>query len=111
MGADRIAALVPFQPTTSREFHAADTLRVFARLFWTGNADQPAVTLRLEGPVSIPPRPLPVTVAAVPRGAHQAVIDTTLPLKDLQAGDYVLIVDAPAAADHHSTRAVPFTIR
>ena len=36
MRADSIAALLPFQPTTTRTFAATDTLRVFAPLFWGG---------------------------------------------------------------------------
>ncbi len=93
MNGQLVAQLLPFQPTTSREFASGDTLKLFARLFWKGK-DQPAVTLTITGPGAPTTLTPPVTSQAADGGRMEAVVNTTLPLKALMPGKYHLAIDA-----------------
>lgn len=110
MNGSLIAQLLPFQPTTTREFRSSDTLKLFARLFWKGK-DQPAVTVTIDGPgapVTVTP---PVAVQAADRGRQEAVLDTTLPLKNLTPGRYHLAIDARLPNGQTAGRIVLFEVR
>lgn len=110
LGADQIRALVPFQPTTARTFTPADTLRLFARLFWESPDEGVELTVGVTGPVAIAARAIPVAPAA--DGTRRtAAFETGLPLQTLTAGDYVLYVEARLPNGQHAHRAVPFAVR
>ncbi len=110
MNAQLISQLLPFQPTTAREFASADTLKLFARLFWKGR-DQPAVTVSITGsgaPLTSTPA---VTVSAADGGRQEAVLDTALPLKNLVPGRYHLVVDARLPNGQTASRIVLFEVK
>jgi hypothetical protein len=88
-----IAGLIPFHPTTTREFAAADTLRLFARVFWP--ASQPATTVETTVRVTDSTTTKTVTLTGTPEADHlTATLDTTLPLAGLSAGTHVIEVNA-----------------
>ena len=115
MNASLIAQLLPFQPTTTREFRSSDTLKLFARLFWKGRG-QPAVTLRVTpaapGTESAALQVTPeVKPQAADGGRMEAVLDTTLPLKSLSPGRYHLAVDARLPNGQSAGRVVLFGVK
>ncbi|MEX2271133.1 MAG: VWA domain-containing protein [Vicinamibacterales bacterium] len=111
LGGDVIRALVPFQPTTTRAFAAADTLRIFTRLFWESNASHQAdLTFGVRGPSAIPSRTLPLSAIA-DGNRRQAAFETTLSLQKLVPGDYVLHVEARLPDGQTARRDVPFRVR
>ena len=97
---DVIQDLVPFQPTAQRVFETADSLEVFARVFWTGPM-QPDVRISIRGQgIS---RDLPQPVGRSFR--------TTLPLAGLPSGKYALEIGAVLPGGKLATRSVGFEIR
>jgi hypothetical protein len=109
INASIIAKLLPFQPTTSRQFTSADTLKLFARLFWKSK-DQPVVTLTIAGagaPVTMTPTIKTQTVD----GRQEAVLDTSVPLKSLAAGAYRLTIDARLSNRQSVSRVIPFEVK
>lgn len=111
MNASLIAQILPFQPTTTREFASADTLRVFARTFWKGK-DQPSATITISGGTMSPRTMTPeIKVQSVDGGRMEAVVDTTIPLKDLLPGRYHLAVDAKLPNGQPVSRVVVFEVK
>lgn len=114
MNASLISSLLPFQPTTTREFRSGDSLKLFARLFWKGK-DQPAVTLAITASDAGPKGPalqltLPVAMKTV-ENRQEAVVDATLPLKNLSPGQYHLSIDAKLPSGQTASRVVPFEVK
>lgn len=99
VGLDRLQPLVPFQPTTTRTFAAADSLRVFSRASWR-DAD---------GDVSFELRVVGSSLSVVTRGG--ATFDHTLSLGGLSPGAYVLRLTARLPSGDPALREVPFTVR
>jgi VWFA-related protein len=102
--------LVPFQPTTTRVFRQADTLRVFAPIFWESADTSAEVTIGVRGdgtrPVSVTP------VAGSPAGRRRdARFDTTFPLQPLSPGHYVLEITARLKSGQTAHREIAFEIR
>ena len=115
MNGSLIAQLIPFQPTTTRVFASGDTLKLFARLFYKGNG-APAVTLTITASDPGPKGPglrtsPPVTSTAADAGRMEAVLDTTLPLKNLAPGPYHLAIDAKLPNGQTAGRIVLFEVR
>ena len=108
LDADTIAALVPFQPTTIREFRPSDTLRVFARALWGGKDEQVSAAIRIAGG-ALPPTTLSVSPQADGNGRHAGRIDARLPLAGLAAGRYTLVLDIQRGKER-ATRNVAFAI-
>jgi hypothetical protein len=109
LGGDLIRGLVPFQPTTTRAFVAADTLRIFMRMFWESKDDNVELTFGVTGPKEIAARTLSLAAAA-DGNRKQAAFETTLPLLDLPPGQYVLHVEARLPNRQRARRGVPFQI-
>jgi VWFA-related protein len=107
-----IGPLVPFQPTLARAFAADDTLRIFGRVFWKG-ADQPTVTLAVTG-TRVSQREM-ATIASrdIDKGRREAVFDTMLPLKALNAppGQYQLAVQARRRNGQTAERVIVFDLK
>ena len=113
IGDKTIADLIPFMPTTIREFRSDDDVAVFLRIYEGG-----------KGPLA------PVRVSAkvrdkddAVRSSHDAVlaidyfsevrsadVDLSLPLAELSAGDYLLEVDA-VEGPRRVQRTARFTVR
>lgn len=109
MNASLIERLIPFQPTTTREFKSSDTLKLFGRLFWKGK-DQPVVSVSITGSGA----PVTVTVPATAKtveNRQEAVLDTVLPLKNLSPGQYHLVIDARLPNGQTASRVVPIKIQ
>jgi len=102
--------LVPFQPTTTRMFEASDTLRVFDRLFWASRDETVTVTLSVAG-TPVPSQTLTLEGSRTANGRFDAALDTTLPLSDLPAGQYVLAIDAKLSNGQTARRTVAFEMR
>lgn len=110
--AGTIAALVPFQPTTTRAFAASDTLRIFAHVLWSGKDPkdaQAAVTLSVTGAAQ-PPVAVAVTAPVDATGRHAGSLDARLPLAGLSPGRYTLVVGAQLGKQR-AARDVAFEIR
>jgi hypothetical protein len=108
-----INSLVPFQPTTTRTFKAADTLRVFDRLFWGSKDATVDVTLTITGPSTIAPQVLHVTGApAATNASHrEGTLTALVPMKGFVPGAYVMHVEARLANGQTSRRDVPFEVK
>jgi VWFA-related protein len=99
-----IAQLIPFQPTTARVFARADTLRVFAKLFWKGKA-VPAATVSIGG--------VTVSLAISPvdfGGRFEGVVKATVPVAKLTPGAHVLTIEA-VMVGQRVFRHVPVEVR
>jgi VWFA-related protein len=111
LGGEVIQRLVPFQPTTRRAFLAEDTLRIYMRMFWTTNDNNVELTFSVTGPKAIAARAVPLAAAAAADGnRRQATFETTLPLRGLPPGDYVLHVEARLPNRQTARKAVPFQL-
>jgi hypothetical protein len=132
-----LADLVPFQPTTDRAFSAADSLKIFAPVFWKGTvAGRVAQSARSPVPVSIgggATGPGAATVTLSIRQGSRLLVErrdqlepdaetsdtaalshasfvATLPLKGVPPGDYVLTI-AVSATGRPAKREVAFSIK
>jgi hypothetical protein len=107
--------LVPFQPTVERAFSAADTLQIFAPLFWRGLDSATAVvgiSVKRGDAVMKSTR---TTVSGDGAGtgsrAQQATVSGNLSLNGLPAGDYVLEIEGRLTSGSIARRSVAFVIR
>ena len=102
--------VIPFQPTVSRVFSAADVLRVFGHVYWKDQA-QPAATMKLTGPngtTSVAPQ----LIAQKPAGGQQdAVIAAMLPIRGMAPGKYHLAISATLPGGKPVTRDVLFEVK
>ena len=111
VGLDTIRSLVPFQPTTTRTFASTDTLRIFARVFWRTKHPHADLRVSVQGPSPVPPQTTSIAGVRAPTGHTQGRLSTTLPLRGLTPGAYVLRVEAVQPDGKPFARLVPFEIR
>lgn len=111
VGLDTIRTLVPFQPATARTFSNTDTLRVFARVFWRTKHPNTDVRVSVQGPTPVPPQTTSIAGLRAPTGHTQGRFNTTLPLRGLTPGSYVLRVEAVHPNSKSFVREVPFEVR
>jgi len=105
-----IAGLMPFHPTTMREFSATDSIRLFTRAFWPAKDGPAAVDATVRVVDSAIARTL--SLAGTPEGYHRtATLDTMLPLTGLSAGTHVIEVEVTAANQKPASRQIVFDIR
>jgi hypothetical protein len=109
-GTAEIQSLVPFQPTTARTFSAADTLRVFARLFWASKIATAQISLDVAGAPSSRQN-LTVTGSQAAHSSYEATLDTTVPLSGLAPGPHGLEITAHLANGQAVTRSLGFEVR
>jgi VWFA-related protein len=103
--------LVPFQPTTTRVFARADTLRLFAPIFWDSPASSLDVTIGVSGDATIGPRHEEVAGRATTGRQHRGALETTVPLASFPPGQYVFEITARLDDAHVVRRDVAFEIR
>ncbi len=86
--AESIRDLVPFQPITTRTFSRSDTLRLYARIQWTGADDHADVVIGRHGNGLVVERD--VGLGAVGDGGRRkhAILDVPVALDDLAPGVY-----------------------
>jgi hypothetical protein len=108
-----LAAFLPFQPTASRVFLASDALSIAAPLFWSSVSPSVEVALLIRrGDATVSRREEMVTAGSTSSGDHRrALFDATVPLKDLGAGEYLLVIQATRADGQKSERAVAFEVK
>lgn len=108
---DAFNGLIPFQPTTSRIFRNADTLRLFGHVYWKDKSAKPTVTMTLTGPNGTN-RSAPSLISQNPVGNQEdAVIAALLPLNNLAPGRYHLALEASLPGGKPLTRDVLFEVR
>jgi hypothetical protein len=111
VGLDTIRSLVPFQPATTRTFSSTDTLKIFARAFWRTKHPAADVRVSVRGPSPVPPQTSSLAGLRTFSGHTQAQFSTTLPLRGLKPGAYVLRVEALQPTGKPFVREVPFEVR
>lgn len=111
VGLDTIRSLVPFQPATTRIFSSSETLRIFARAFWRTKHPATDVRVSVQGPSPVPPQTTSLAGMRAPTGHTQARFNSTLPLRGLKAGAYVLRVEALPPTGKSFVREVPFEVK
>lgn len=110
VGFDLVQPLVPFQPVTARTFTLADSLRVFAPVFWGAKDPAVDVTLTVTGGGRATTERVTLTGSATAGGRHQAALDLVVPLKDLAQGPCGIDITAHLASGPQVSRVVPCTI-
>jgi hypothetical protein len=110
-GADYVSPLVPFLPTTSRSFARSDRVRVFANVFWKSDDEAVAADVSLRGASAFPAQHVSLPARPDKDGHRSAALDTTLSLKDVLPGAYVLRVDVHSPKRKPAFREVPFEVR
>ncbi len=109
LGADWVRPLLPFQPTTRRTFSPAQTLRVFAPVFWKGRESEARVVLTLEG-TGVTLRREERVAATRLDGRQVTSLDTLIGLDKLR-GPFTLTLAATANGRDTATREVRFTVQ
>jgi VWFA-related protein len=108
-GFDLIQPLVPFQPVTTRTFTLADSVRVFAPMYWGPKDPAVDVTLAVTAGHTTTQR-VTLTGSTSAGGRHQAALDLVVPLKDLSPGSCGIQITARVASGQQVSRVVPCTI-
>lgn len=93
LGLDRLAPLLPFQPTTLRTFSTTQTLRLFSRAFWKTpdrDAEATITVTGINGSVTVWSDRLPGVMPSP--GVSEATLDRPVVLGSFLPGDYVLEV-------------------
>ncbi len=111
VGLDTIRQLVPFQPATARAFARTDTLTIFARVFWRTKHADADVRVSVQGPSAVAPETTSISGQRASSGHTQSKFSTTLPLRGLTPGAYVLRVEAQQHTGKPFARQVPFEIK
>lgn len=109
-GFDAVRPLLPFQPTTTRTFTMADTVRVFAPIYWSTKDGTAEVTVAVSGDHASSPGHVTVTAGPGPSGRSAATVDVTLPLKDLGPGPCTIGVTAHLPSGAEAGRTIPCAI-
>jgi len=98
-----IADLLPFLPTTARQFHKEDDVGVFVRIYQGGKSRIVPVRMtarvRSEKDAIVSNQEAMLDVENF-SGSRSADYQVTLPLAHLQPGEYLLEVDAQSGARH-----------
>lgn len=107
---DLVRGLVPFQPTTTRQFSQRSTLRVFAPFFWRGRDELVKVTLTLKGRDVVLQREESLAAVSQDKGRKLTSLDTLIPLAKL-AGPITLQIQGRLANGQTTEQLVGFDVR
>lgn len=110
LGNDDVRSVLPFQPTTNRTFTQAQTLRIFAPVFWRGRETDATVTLTLEGAGVTLRREEQLTVTQPVDGRRVSALDTLIPLDQL-SGQFTLTLEAKVREGQTATKSVTFEVQ
>lgn len=110
LGDDFVRAVVPFQPTTRRTFNAAQTLRVFAPVFWKSREEEARVTLTLQGNGVTLQREERLRAGQPVDGRRVTSLDTLIGLEKLN-GPFTLTLTASVNGRGQATREVRFAVQ
>jgi hypothetical protein len=110
LGDALVRGIIPFQPSTTREFGTRTTLRVFVPMFWRGRDPLVKATLTLRDDVMELQRD--ETLAAQSRGgnARLTALDTLIPLAKL-SGAVTLQVEGRLPNGQTAQQSVTFRVR
>jgi VWFA-related protein len=109
-GFDRVQALIPFQPATTRTFTLTDTVRVFAPVFWGGKDAAVDVAVTASGShVGTPQRVNLIRTPAL-GGRSQAMLNLTVPLGKLAPGPCTIDVTATLPSGQRVSRVIPCSV-
>lgn len=108
-----LAGVLPFQPATAREFLPSETLRVFARAWWTAGAQAGAAleaNVRVEGTGTA--QTVTLDGILLKDGHREATLDLALPLQGIAAGTHVLGIEVKRvdAPQQRASRRVVFDV-
>ncbi len=109
-GDELVRGLVPFQPTTTRQFSQRSTLRVFAPFFWRGREEPVTVTLTLRSEAFVLRRDESLAPSDGDQGRRLAALDTLIPLAKL-LGPITLAVEGRLANGQVAQQTVAFDVR
>lgn len=109
-GDEFVRGLVPFQPTTTRQFSQRSTLRVFAPFFWRGRDNVVKVMLTLRGPDFVLQREESLPAVSEEKGRQLTSLDTLIPLAKL-LGPITLHVEGRLANGQIAQQTVAFDVR
>jgi VWFA-related protein len=109
-GEDFVRGLLPFQPTTSRQFSQRSTLRVFAPFFWKGKDEIVKVSLILKSPDFTAQREESLKTVPQEKGRQLAALDTLIPLAKL-LGPVTLEIEGRLANGQAARQTIPFDVR
>lgn len=110
MGDDLVRGLVPFQPTTTRQFSQRSTLRVFVPFFWRVKQDLVKVMLTLRGDAFELKREESLTAVPGEKDRRVAALDTLIPLAKL-TGPITLQIEGRLANGQTVQQTVGFNVR
>ena len=109
---ESLKPLMPFQPTTQRTFQSSDTIEVFAPVFWSAKDPVAHATVAIRsGTNAVLTRDLDLQGQPIKGDHRTASVRTDLPLKDVPAGSYTLVVDVQLPNNQHVTRGIPLEVR
>jgi hypothetical protein len=80
-------------------------------VFWRTKHPNADVRVSIQGPSEIPPQLTSIAGMRAPTGHTQGRFNTTLPLRGLTPGSYVLRVEAAQAEGKPFIRELPFEVR
>jgi hypothetical protein len=100
-----------FVPTASRTFQSGETLGVFARTFWHSDSGSPVATLVIEGAGPARSYTIPLSESSRREKRVEALLNGSVRLDGLPAGDYVCTLTVSTADGQRVSRRVPITVR
>jgi VWFA-related protein len=106
-----LQTVLPFQPTLSREFAKAETLRLFVRLRWDIDEGEPAASVALRGEATVITRDAAIVPVAADGNEREGAVDTTIALADVPPGPYVLELTATLPNGDSVSRRVALEVR
>ncbi|HUR21883.1 MAG TPA: VWA domain-containing protein [Vicinamibacterales bacterium] len=109
-GDDRVRGLVPFQPTTTRQFGQRSTIRVFAPFFWRGRDEVVNVTLTLRSADFEIRREESVKSVSQDQGRQLTTLDTLIPMAKL-SGPITMHIKGRLANGQSTEQIVAFDVR
>jgi hypothetical protein len=105
-----IQELLPFQPSTRRQFSARDRLRVATTVFWD-SVESPTATLSLDDAAATEVMAATVTRPSGLGARQEGRFEATMPLTGLAAGQHVLRVSARTTQGRTVERVIPIFVR
>jgi VWFA-related protein len=112
LGADVVAGLVPFEPTTQREFAGTDVVRLFVVVSWPRSGPAPELEWRVRpaGGASEPVLQGRATVGLVASPGFGSA-EGTLRLANLRSGSYILEIRNSRPGQTPASHLTSFSVR
>lgn len=108
-GAERIADLLPFQPTTDRVFHRNDTVQIFSRAFSETRDKLTATVVLRRGARAI--QTFTPSRSPFPMDGRALDLRQSIPLHEVAPGGYVIELTVTGPKGKPITTSVPIEVR